>query len=113
MSFTKPGSTFYLTATLLMSALLGGCTTQLTEKGQQINLVTASSVNACYLVETFTVQGWSADDALNTAFNKAAELGVDSMGVKSVSEGDEITALAFDCRIDRTENTNHVIDLNP
>lgn len=87
----------HLAAALLATALLPGCTTQLTEKGQQVNLVTASSVNACDLIDTFTLQGSSADDAINLAFNRAGELGADSMGVKSVDEDGEIKALAFNC----------------
>ncbi|MCO7634102.1 DUF4156 domain-containing protein [Pseudomonas guariconensis] len=82
---------------ITLAIALAGCTTQLTEKGQRVNLITASSVHACDLVELFTLKGSSADDAMNLAFNKAGELGANSVGVKSVSGSGEITALAFNC----------------
>ncbi|MDH0640179.1 DUF4156 domain-containing protein [Pseudomonas sp. GD03860] len=96
MPLSKPN----LFNSLLLTALLSGCTTQLTEKGEKVGLVTAAKAAGCGLIDTFTVQGDSADDALNIALNKAAELGGDSLGVESVNEigGDsEIKGVALTC----------------
>ncbi|MNN85175.1 hypothetical protein D3C81_2024330 [compost metagenome] len=88
-------------AVLLMTALLTGCTTQLTNEGAKVSLVTAPKASACDVIDVFKVQGGSADDALNLALNQAAEMGGNGLGVESVSEvgGDsEINGVALKCR---------------
>lgn len=87
-------------AALALAALLTGCTTQLTEKGEKVGLVTAAKASGCVLINTFTVQGNSADDALNIALNKAANLGADSLGVESLEEvarNSELKGVALKC----------------
>lgn len=85
---------------LLLIALLTGCTTQLTNEGAKVNLVTAPKASACDVIDVFKVQGGSADDALNLALNQAAEMGGNGLGVESVNEvgGDsEINGVALKC----------------
>ncbi|WP_411389082.1 hypothetical protein [Pseudomonas sp. MPB23] len=83
---------------ILIAVLIPACTTQLTEAGKQIHLVTASSAQGCSVVKAFTVQGSSNGDALNLAFNKAAEVGGDSVSVIHVGEGGKMQAAALKCR---------------
>ncbi|WP_339529346.1 hypothetical protein [Pseudomonas mucidolens] len=83
---------------LMIATSTVACTTQLTDAGQQVNLVTASSAQACQVIKGFTVKGSSNGDALNMAFNKAAELGGDSMSVVNVEEDARIQAAALNCR---------------
>jgi hypothetical protein len=83
---------------ILIAVLISACTTQLTEAGKQINLVTASSAHACNVVKAFTVQGASNGDALNTAFNKAAEVGADSVSIVDVGDGGKMQVAALNCR---------------
>lgn len=90
-----------LLRTLLMTTFLHGCTTQLTEKGSKVGLVTAAKAAGCELVDSVKVKGSSADDALNSALNKAAALGGDSLGVESVDEVDgdaEVKGVALKCQ---------------
>lgn len=80
--------------------LLSACSTQLTEQGVKVDLVTAASSNQCSLVKMFTVRGSSPDETLRMAFNEAAALGADSMAVadgKETSGGAEITGAALTC----------------
>lgn len=84
--------------TLLVASLISACTTQLTEAGKQVNLVTASSANSCKVIKGFSVKGSSNGDALNTAFNKTAELGGDSVSVINVGEDAKIQVAALKCR---------------
>ncbi|AGL83940.1 hypothetical protein PFLCHA0_c21690 [Pseudomonas protegens CHA0] len=44
------------------------------------------------------MKGSSNGDALNMAFNKAAELGADSMSVVNVGSASDIQAAALKCR---------------
>ncbi|WP_443700606.1 hypothetical protein [Pseudomonas sp.] len=83
---------------ILIAVLISACTTQLTEAGKQINLVTASSANACHVVKAFTVEGSTNGDALNTAFNKAAEVGADSVSIVDVRDGGKMQVAALNCR---------------
>lgn len=86
---------------LLLTALLAGCTTQLTDKGAKVGIVTAAKATGCNVMEEFTVQGSNADDALNLALNKAGALGGDSLGVESVNEIDgdaEVKGVALKCQ---------------
>lgn len=97
MPLTKPT----LFPVLLLTALLTGCTTQLTREGEKVNLVTAPKASACDVIDEFKAQGSSADDALNIALNQAAEMGSNGLGVESVNEvaGDsEINGVALKCR---------------
>lgn len=82
---------------LMAAASVTGCTTQLTDAAKQVNLVTAASAQSCDVVKAFTVQGSSNGDALNIAFNKAAELGADSVSVVNVGEDARIQAAALKC----------------
>ncbi|AZC27068.1 MULTISPECIES: hypothetical protein [Pseudomonas] len=77
--------------------LICGCTTQLTEAGRQVSLVTAASAQACKVLKPFTVKGSSNADALNMAFNKSAELGGDSVAVVDVADDSSIQAAALQC----------------
>lgn len=100
MPLIKSIRTSVAPAALLLTTLLVGCTTQLTEKGEKVGLVTAPKAAGCVLIDAFTAQGDSADDALNIALNQAAALGGDSLGVESVNEvgGDsEIKGVALKC----------------
>ncbi|WP_053157389.1 hypothetical protein [Pseudomonas protegens] len=83
---------------VVATASVSACTTQLTEAGKQVDLVTASSAQACKVLTAFTVKGSSNGDALNMAFNKAAELGADSMSVVNVGSASDIQAAALKCR---------------
>ncbi|NMY02184.1 hypothetical protein HBO12_04425 [Pseudomonas sp. WS 5059] len=86
--------------TFLAMATLCACSTQLTEQGLNVNLVTATSSNQCNLVRVFTVRGASADETLRMAFNEAGALGADSMAVadgKETPDGAEITGAALIC----------------
>ncbi|MEG0861825.1 MAG: hypothetical protein RSG79_19695 [Pseudomonas sp.] len=90
-----------MVAVLLLIALLTGCTTQLTNEGAKVSLVTAPKASACDVIDVFKVQGGSADDALNLALNQAAEMGGNGLGVESVNEvgGDsEVNGVALKCR---------------
>jgi len=83
---------------ILIAVLISACTTQLTEAGKQINLVTASSAHACNVAKAFTVQGASNGDALNMAFNRAAEVGADSVSIVDVGDGGKMRVAALNCR---------------
>ncbi|MBC2656990.1 hypothetical protein H7A76_16245 [Pseudomonas sp. MSSRFD41] len=85
---------------LVMATLLCACTTQLTEGGRQVNLVTAASAQACKVLKAFTVKGSSNGDALNMAFNRTAELGGDSVSVIDVGDDSSLQAAALQCRRD-------------
>ncbi|KJK06960.1 MULTISPECIES: hypothetical protein [Pseudomonas] len=91
-----------LTVTLCIAAvLLGGCSTQLTEAGAKVSLVTAASSEHCNLLQMFTVQGSDPDETLRMAFNRAADLGADSMAVANGEEntdGAKIEGAALRCR---------------
>lgn len=96
MPIAKP----IVVVTLVMTTLLASCTTQLTDEGEKVGLVTAAKASNCVLLGTFTARGSSADDALNIAFNRAAKLGGDGLGVVSVDEVDgdaEIKGAALTC----------------
>lgn len=100
MPLTKPNRT-PAACTLLLTALLAGCTTQLTSEGAKVGLVTAPQASGCTVIHEFAVQGSSADDALNIALNETAKLGGDSLGVESVNDADgdsEINGVALKCR---------------
>nr|BFD40946.1 hypothetical protein FFPRI1PSEUD_24450 [Pseudomonas sp. FFPRI_1] len=86
---------FISTLTISISTL--ACTTQLTEEGRNIKLVTVSSVQGCKILEAFTVKGSSNNDALNQAFNKAAKLGGDSIGIVNMGENFSIQVAALRC----------------
>ncbi|MGC5698714.1 hypothetical protein J4P02_00765 [Pseudomonas sp. NFXW11] len=94
----------HLPAVILLFAVatsLYACTTQLTAAGRQVNLVTAASAQSCKVLKAFTVKGWSNGDALNLAFNRAAELGGDSLAVVDVGEDSRLQAAALQCRQER------------
>lgn len=100
-----PRTTLKRTSTVstafFLAVLLSGCTTQLTEGGENVSLITAAKASGCELINSLTVQGSSADDALNSALNETAKLGGDSLAVESVDEvgGDtEIKGGALKCR---------------
>lgn len=104
MPLTQLKRTSAVSALSLLAALLCSCTTQLTEEGEHVSLITVAKAFGCELVDTLTVQGASADDALNSALNETARLGADSLAVDSVDEvgGDtEITGGALKCRQER------------
>ncbi|PHN56244.1 hypothetical protein AO268_30250 [Pseudomonas sp. ICMP 8385] len=87
--------------TLMAMATLCACSTQLTEQGLNVSLVTATSSNQCNLIRMFTVRGAGADETLRMALNEAGALGADSMAVadgKETSDGAEITGAALICR---------------
>lgn len=97
MPLTKP----LVCPALLLTALLAGCTTQLTNEGAKVNLVTAPTASACDVIGEFNTQGSSADDALNIALNQTAKMGGNGLGVESVNEVDgdsEINGVALKCR---------------
>lgn len=80
--------------------MLSACSTQLTEQGQGVNLVTASSSSQCDLIKMFSVQGSGPDETLRLAFNAAGALGADSMAVadgKETPDGAQITGAALLC----------------
>lgn len=88
------------TSALLLTALLTGCITQLTDDGARVNLVTAPKAASCEVIKPFKFQGSSADDALNTALNEAAKLGGNGLGVESVTDVEgrtEINGVALKC----------------
>ncbi|MNF50982.1 hypothetical protein D3C76_739550 [compost metagenome] len=90
-----------MTLTLTAMVTISACSTQLTEKGFNVNLVTASSSDQCSLIKMFTVQGSDPDETLRMAFNEAAALGADSMAVadgKEIASGAEIKGAALICR---------------
>ncbi|UVL43214.1 hypothetical protein LOY55_14450 [Pseudomonas sp. B21-040] len=92
---------FSVTLTLIAMVTISACSTQLTEKGFNVNLVTASSSDQCSLIKMFTVQGSDPDETLRMAFNEAAVLGADSMAVadgKETASGAEIKGAALTCR---------------
>ncbi|MBY8971791.1 MULTISPECIES: hypothetical protein [Pseudomonas] len=92
---------FPVTLAFAAVSVLPACSTQLTERGFNVNLVTASSSNQCRLIEMFTVQGSGPDDTLRRALNRAAVLGADSMAVadgKETADGAEIRGAALICR---------------
>ena len=92
---------FSVTLTLMAMVTISACSTQLTEQGLKVNLVTASSSNQCSLIRMFTVQDSDPDDTLRMAFNEAGALGADSMAVadgKEIASGAEITGAALICR---------------
>lgn len=85
---------------LIATASISACSTQLTQDGSNINLVTASSADHCDLLKIFTVQGSDPDETLRIAFNEAARLGADSMAVaggRETSTGSEISGAALNC----------------
>ncbi|MCW2271351.1 hypothetical protein D3C77_00640 [compost metagenome] len=87
-------------AACFAAALVGGCSTQLTEAGAKVDLVTAASSQHCNLLSMFTVQGSDPDETLRMAFNRAAVLGADSMAVadgKETTDGAEINGAALVC----------------
>ncbi|MGE8412249.1 MAG: DUF4156 domain-containing protein [Pseudomonas sp.] len=85
---------------LFTATMICACTTQLTDAGRQVNLVTAASAQACKVLKAFTVKGSSNGDALNMAFNRAAELGGDSVSVIDVGDDASLQAAALQCRSD-------------
>lgn len=93
---------------LIALASISACSTQLTEKGSKVDLVTASSSDRCNLIKIFTVQGLDPDETLRMAFNEAGALGADSMAVadgKEIATGAEINGVALSCQ-KRTVDTN-------
>ncbi|MDD2050549.1 hypothetical protein [Pseudomonas putida] len=85
----------------LLITLLAGCTTQLTNEGAKVSLVTAPKAAGCDVIHEFKAQGSSADDALNIALNQTAKIGGNGLGVESVNEVDgdsEINGVALKCR---------------
>ena len=92
---------FLVTLAFAAIGVLPACSTQITERGFNVNLVTASSSNQCRLIEMFTVKGSDPDDTLRRALNQAAVLGADSMAVadgKETAGGAEIRGAALICR---------------
>ncbi|MDN7143487.1 hypothetical protein KC131_22810 [Pseudomonas sp. JQ170] len=86
--------------TCIASVFVAGCSTQLTDAGAKVDLVTAASSQHCDLVSMFTVQGADPDETLRMAFNRAAVLGADSLAVadgKETSDGAEINGAALVC----------------
>ena len=87
-------------ALLVLTTMISACSTQLTEQGLGVSLVTASSSNQCNLIKMFTVRGSGPDETLRLSFNAAGALGADSMAVadgKETSDGAEITGAALIC----------------
>ncbi|MCW8279115.1 hypothetical protein IMF27_29510 [Pseudomonas sp. PCH199] len=99
-----------LSVALALIALgsISACSTQLTQKGSKVDLVTASSSDGCILIKMFTVKGSNRDETLRMAFNEAGVLGADSMAVadgKEIATGAEINGVALSCQ-KRTDDTN-------
>ncbi len=80
--------------------LLAGCSTQLTEAGSKVELITPTAADQCDMMDMFKVTGSSTDDVLHKVLNHVAEIGGDSAGISSgrdVADGREVTAVALKC----------------
>ncbi|WP_166360659.1 hypothetical protein [Pseudomonas akapageensis] len=100
MSLTKPNRIPAAFTALFFAALTAGCTTQLTDKRAQVDLITTAT-DGCSVINHIIARGSSSTDALNIAFNQTASQGGDSFCLASINEVDssyEIDGTSLKCR---------------
>lgn len=106
-------ATFIVVVTMLIS----GCATSLTERGRSITVVSGLSaelVNDCQrlaAVTGYAKPGWGnavgLDQAFSDARNKAGDIpDADTLAISSAQQqfnGGEVTGIAFNCRVKRVQ----------